>query len=90
MSNPALIGAISGIIAVIVVFVLVSKKKVRVGEGHKMGVNLTSGLKCPNCGSPFPSTRVPKNFRQFMWGGWSCKSCGEEYDKWLKPIPKKK
>jgi len=87
-SESALIGAICGIAAVLIVFLFAKKKKLRIGEGSKMGVNLASDLKCPKCGTPFPSIRIPKNYRQFMWGGWTCKNCGEEFDKWLVPVPK--
>lgn len=25
--------------------------------------------------------RIPKNWRQFLWGGYSCGKCGAELDK---------
>jgi hypothetical protein len=37
--------------------------------------------KCPDCEEPLPKYRKPTNFRQFMWGGWTCKNCGCEVDR---------
>jgi hypothetical protein len=79
---------IVGVISVIGVFAYAKKKKLRLGEGKKMGVNFAADLKCPQCGTAFPTVRIPKNYRQFMWGGWTCKHCGEEFDKWLACAPK--
>ena len=36
---------------------------------------------CPNCGSPFPRFRWPKNRRQVLWGGGTCAKCGCEVDR---------
>jgi DNA-directed RNA polymerase subunit RPC12/RpoP len=41
---------------------------------------------CPSCGEAAPFVRIPKNFRQFMWGGNTCKKCGCEFDKWERKI----
>ncbi len=90
LSESAMTGAIGGAIAVIVLFFYGKKRSLRVGEGKKMGVNLASDLKCPKCGAAFPTFRIPKNYRQFMWGGWTCKQCGGEFDKWLLPVSKTK
>lgn len=89
-SASAIGGAIVGIVTVMVVFAFAKKKRIRIGEGKRMGLNLASDLECPNCGAPFPATRIPKNFRQAMWGGWTCERCDEEFDKWLAPISKSK
>ncbi len=35
---------------------------------------------CPVCGTRTNSPRMPKNWRQFMWGGWTCRKCGCEID----------
>jgi hypothetical protein len=43
-------------------------------------------MNCPNCGEVVPFVRIPKNFRQFMWGGNTCKKCGCEFDKWNRKI----
>jgi hypothetical protein len=37
---------------------------------------------CPRCHSRQPVVRVPTSRRQFWWGGWTCKACGCEIDKW--------
>jgi DNA-directed RNA polymerase subunit RPC12/RpoP len=84
--NSAIVGAITGGVAVVFLFVIGRKKKLKIDEGSKMGLNLSGDLKCPNCGTPAPAVRRPKNFRQFMWGGWTCANCGKEFDKWLKPV----
>lgn len=51
-----------------------------------MGINLTPGH-CPGCGTALPTVRAPKNFRQAMFGGWTCSGCGAELDKWGRPLP---
>ncbi len=61
----------------IVVWMLVSS----VRRKGKMGINVRRE-DCPECGEPAPRVRAPANFRQFMWGGWTCSSCGTELDKW--------
>ncbi|MBL8922908.1 MAG: hypothetical protein JNJ54_28930 [Myxococcaceae bacterium] len=50
-----------------------------------LGLNLTLANACPKCGTPLPAVRVPKNFRQALWGGWTCAKCGVELDKWGRP-----
>jgi hypothetical protein len=37
---------------------------------------------CPRCHSRQPIIRIPTSWRQFWWGGWTCKACGCEVDKW--------
>lgn len=51
----------------------------------KMGINLDPS-KCSRCQTSMPSVRVPKSFRQAMWGGWTCPNCGCEIDKWGREI----
>ena len=51
-------------------------------EKGKWGVNLTPPTACPACAAPLPMTRIPKNLRQALWGGWTCSGCGKELDKW--------
>ncbi len=62
---------------------LVVRDTVR-GSG-KWGVN-TKPLECPHCGEPAPLVRKPANRRQTLWGGATCRECGQEYDKWGKPV----
>lgn len=37
---------------------------------------------CPTCGQPIPVVRRPTNWRQALWGGWTCTRCGAELDRW--------
>lgn len=87
--SQLIIGAIAGGVATLVMFYIGKRKNMKIGEGSKMGLNLSSDLKCPNCHAPLPTVRAPKNFRQMMWGGWTCPQCKAEFDKWLNPIPPK-
>jgi len=80
----ALITAITIVIYVVVMRRANAKKS-------KWGINLKAlkpsvVLKCPTCGTELPKIRKPTNLRQFLWGGFTCKSCGKEYDKWLVEI----
>jgi len=57
----------------------------------KWGINFNSLkpdviLKCPSCDTQLPKVRKPTSLRQALWGGWTCKACGKEYDKWLNEI----
>lgn len=47
----------------------------------RWGFNLRT-VACPRCHSRVPTFRLPTSFRQAMWGGWTCKACGCEMDKW--------
>ena len=40
------------------------------------------GDECSECGEPLPIVRKPANWRQGLWGGWSCPHCGVEFDRW--------
>jgi hypothetical protein len=48
---------------------------------NSWGIN-TGDVCCPHCGEPLPKSREPQSLRQAWWGGWKCKSCGTEVDKW--------
>ncbi len=37
---------------------------------------------CPDCAKKLPVIRNPASFRQAMFGGATCSSCGCEADKW--------
>ena len=52
----------------------------------RWGINF-GHVHCKHCDEPMPPIRVPANFRQAMWGGWTCPRCGLEVDKWGEPIP---
>ena len=36
---------------------------------------------CPDCGDALPKFRRPRNWRQRLWGGWTCPNCGCEVDR---------
>lgn len=46
--------------------------------------------KCPQCGAQQPVFRVPKDWRQLLFGGWTCKKCGCRMDRTGKKITIKK
>jgi hypothetical protein len=57
------------------------------GRG-RFGFNLRAGsVRCPRCGTKPPKFRVPANASQGLWGGWTCRECGCEYDKWGREVP---
>jgi len=66
-------------LALLVGLVLVIRDTVR--RRGNWGIN-TKPVNCPGCGDPAPLARVPKNWRQALWGGCTCTNCGLEYDKW--------
>lgn len=37
---------------------------------------------CPECGAAPKHTRLPTSWRQAIWGGYTCGSCGTDFDKW--------
>jgi hypothetical protein len=41
---------------------------------------------CPDCGLQMPKFRTPHSLRQALWGGWTCRDCGCEMDKWGQKI----
>jgi len=52
---------------------------------NKLGINLNPA-QCSRCHAAMPAVRVPKSFKQALWGGWSCPNCGCEIDKWGRAI----
>jgi hypothetical protein len=46
----------------------------------KWDINLDKVV-CPECRAKQPALRIPKNFEQFMFGGWSCEKCSCSIDK---------
>jgi len=38
-------------------------------------------VQCPNCGTKPPLYRMPKNWQQLLWGGWTCSECGAEMNR---------
>lgn len=50
-------------------------------KSGKWGIN-RNPIYCPECGFKAPKIRIPKNSRQFLWGGCTCKACNCEFDKY--------
>jgi hypothetical protein len=42
---------------------------------------------CPACDTPQPFVRKPTSMRQALFGGYTCKACGCEIDKYGRPQP---
>jgi hypothetical protein len=60
-----------------------------VRQDGNWGINLSRLLRpppCSKCDEPAPVFRRPANRRQAMWGGWTCRQCGYELDKWGRPV----
>jgi hypothetical protein len=51
----------------------------------RWGVNFAK-VNCPKCGQRMPSVRHPTSMRQALWGGWTCRNCACEIDKYGKEI----
>jgi hypothetical protein len=85
-----LLGMMAGIAFSVVLFgllalgaVLVIRDTIRL-RGN-WGINLWPSP-CRQCGTPLPMIRKPANWRQAMWGGWTCAECGLELDNWGRPV----
>jgi hypothetical protein len=48
---------------------------------NRWGVN-PDPVECPSCGLLQPKYRLPANLRQVTWGGFTCRECNTEMDKW--------
>jgi len=59
-------------------FLIVRDTRSRSG---RWGIN-RQRASCPHCHSKAPLVRFPKSLQQFWWGGWTCKECGRDMDKW--------
>jgi hypothetical protein len=90
MSSGELLGMIALIAVSVLMFgalavglMLVIRDTIR--QRGNWGVNFKPAA-CTECGTPAPLVRKPANWRQAMWGGWTCKECGFELDKWGRPV----
>ena len=79
----AIIAAIVLLGHLVVSAVFVIRDTVR--KRGKWGINLKE-VRCPECGTTMPWYRQPANLRQALWGGGTCPYCGQEVDKWGKPV----
>ena len=52
----------------------------------KWGVNFRN-MKCPDCEALIRVAvpRIPATGNQMLWGGWNCRQCGCQIDKWGNP-----
>ena len=81
---PVVIAAIAGSIAAFFASRAIMRRWPRRG---KWGIN-TNPVSCPQCQTPQSrSFRWPTSWRQAMWGGWTCKKCGCEMDKYGNKVP---
>ena len=71
-----LFGELSGANRYIVPLVMGST----VGLAYVAIVSLFLKQQCPSCGTKLPTIRMPKNSRQWAWGGQTCSNCGAEMD----------
>jgi hypothetical protein len=55
---------------------------------NKWGINVKAAH-CPVCNTSVhrSGVRIPKSLGEFLWGGWTCSSCGARVDKWGREIP---
>jgi hypothetical protein len=90
MVSVGLLGTIAAIALSVVIFgllltglVLMIRDTIR--QRGNWGLNLKPGP-CTECGTPMPMIRKPANWRQALWGGWTCPECGLELDKWSRPV----
>ena len=51
------------------------------------GISFRNTL-CPDCGSRIRAgiPRLPETWKQALWGGWNCRQCGCQIDKWGNPL----
>jgi len=52
---------------------------------NRWGVN-SKPVHCPRCSAPQPTARIPHSFSEMLWGGWRCRCCDIEIDKWGRQI----
>ena len=50
-------------------------------QKKRFGINFAR-TNCPHCAALLPMIRRPLTVQQSTWGGWTCKNCGTEIDKW--------
>jgi hypothetical protein len=74
---------IAGTAFYILMFIVVFKVVRDTWRGYgRWGINFHYPYKCPQCDNKLPIIRIPNDFQEGMWGGWTCKRCGCKVDKW--------
>ncbi|HSY36544.1 MAG TPA: hypothetical protein VK814_12390 [Acidobacteriaceae bacterium] len=48
---------------------------------NRFGANLEA-VRCPQCNTLQPQIRKAATWQQALWGGWTCKVCKTQMDKW--------
>lgn len=71
--------ALITITGIVVIFLLSLIKKD--SKFANLGVKL-GRVHCPNCNEKQPLVRKPANQRQKLYGGYTCKNCHTEMDKY--------
>lgn len=80
-------GLILGLVVVIALIIyLISIKKD--SKDAKFGINFKR-VYCPKCNLKQPLIRKPKNERQMLYGGNTCKKCNTEMNKYGTEIKSK-
>jgi ribosomal protein L37AE/L43A len=51
------------------------------GIARKIWERKSGQLQCPRCHSQPAVIRMQRSLREFMWGGWTCSTCGAKVDK---------
>ncbi|WP_425614118.1 hypothetical protein NA78x_003979 [Anatilimnocola sp. NA78] len=52
---------------------------------ERFGINLRA-VHCPECGRKLRFLRMPTSLRQMCWGGYTCRDCNCEIDRWGQPL----
>jgi hypothetical protein len=86
---PGLLGGIAAGAAVGLFLSFRLRRRLQSGVDGRIGLRGSGKEKCPQCGVPFPVLRRPKNVREARWGGWTCPQCGGEFDRRLRPVPRR-
>jgi len=74
--NVSILGILIGVV-LFLFFTLIKKDS----KYSKLGINLKR-VYCPKCNLKQPIIRKPTNERQILYGGYTCKNCGTEMDKY--------
>lgn len=69
------------VIIVIILFVILIFSFKKDSKYSNLGINL-GRVYCPKCNEKQPIIRKPKNKRQALYGGHTCRRCGTEMDKY--------
>jgi len=72
-SSPTAAAIVFGLFALIIIIVLILKFKKDSAYKH-----------CPQCNADLPRARIPNDFYELFWGGWTCQRCGAKWTHDLK------